>query len=153
MITSPLGLTKHLAEPDRQFSTVPFLDACLIGLFFVLNSSQLVFSPGMEINLAQIDSRSLESLPTTAILTVKNSNMLLFEGHILNFSSLEQPLTEYVRKHHARDTVLLLKVHKNVDAQKLLQICDLVRRAGFSGVHLAAEEQRSKRGFAPWRQE
>ena len=55
MITSPLELKRHLPEPDNRINMVPFLDLCVIGLFFTLYSSRFVFAPGVTIDLSEVD--------------------------------------------------------------------------------------------------
>ena len=63
MITSPLELKRYLTEPDLRFDTVPLLDLCLIGLFLAFQSSRFIASPGITLDIPDVDKGSVERNP------------------------------------------------------------------------------------------
>ncbi len=147
MITSPLDLRRHLSEIDQRFDFVPFIDLILIGLFSVILGSRFVFAPGLDVELPKVDSEVLTVLPTAAVLTIRENEMILFEGDRVRIGGLEQKLGEYMTKKKFDKTILLVKSDQSVEVRILLEILDLARRSGFSRVQIAAEEKVSTAEF------
>ncbi len=149
MITSPLNLESQIREPSRHFDSVPFIDLCLIGLFIVLSSSKFIFAPGLNIDLPEAVSQELEGVPTTAVLTVRENDMIVFEGQIFSFVSLENRLINFSKENEKKiNSILLVKIDKNVKVQQLLEILDMVRPY-FSSVQIAAEEKKREYDIFP----
>ncbi len=146
-IVRPLDLQRHLARAGDHVDVVPFLDLLLIGLFFVLAGSRFIFAPGLAIDLPHSGSGPMSGLPPTAVLTVQESELILFEGQIVPINALAERLRRFVSGHVVADPVLLVQADRNVDIQEILTICELARRAGFVSVQLAAQEARPP-GFA-----
>ncbi len=147
MITGPLKLTRYLREPERRFDFVPFIDLCVIGLFFALHSSQFLFAPGVTIELPRADAGFLAGAPTAAVMTVRENNMIIFEGQIFHGEILRSKLQEYVKTKQLPGSILLVKADKGVDVQLLLLIFEEARKAGFSHVQVAAEASLPPPGF------
>ena len=147
MITSPLDLKRQLPEPDNRINLVPYLDLCVIGLFFALFSSRFIFAPGVTIDLSQVDVSARTGLPTPAVLTVRENDILLFEGEIFRIEALNEKMARFVLEEKTVSATLLIKADKTVSMQKILHICDLARQAGFGKVHLATDERRKREEF------
>ncbi len=147
MITSPLDLKRQLPEPDNRINLVPYLDLCVIGLFFALYSSRFIFAPGVTIDLSEVDVSARTGLPTPAVLTIRQNDILLFEGEIFRIESLNEKLAAFVLKERTGAATLLIKADKSVAMQQILHISDLARQAGFSKVHLATDERRKREEF------
>lgn len=147
MICGPLQLTRYLREPERQFDFVPFVDLCVIGLFFALHSSHFLFAPGVTIELPRADAEFLTGAPAAAVMTVRENNMIIFEGQIFHEKTLRSKLQEYVKTKQQPGSILLVKADKGVDVQLLLHIFEEARKAGFSRVQVAAEASLSPSGF------
>lgn len=147
MLTSPLELKRHLPEPDNRINMVPFLDLCVIGLFFTLYSSRFVFAPGVTIDLSEVDALARTGMPTPAVLTVRDNDIMLFEGEIFRIESLSEKLDQFVQSGKIDGTALLIKADKSVDMQDVLRICDIARQAGFGKVQLATDEKRKREEF------
>ncbi len=147
MITSPLDLRRHLTEPEQRFDPIPLLDLILIGLFFVLLSSRFVFAPGLDVDLPEVGSEALSALPTAAVLTIRENEMILFGGDRLRLEELERRLRSFVGSEEIGETILLVKAHRKVEVQLLLEILDLARRSGFTRVQIAAEEKPEEAEF------
>ncbi|AWT59345.1 MAG: hypothetical protein DF168_00530 [Candidatus Moanabacter tarae] len=147
MITSPLDLRRHLSEIDQRFDFVPFVDLILLGLFSVILGSRFIFAPGLDVELPKVDSEVLSILPTAAVLTIRENEMILFEGDRVRIGGLEQKLGEYMTEKKIDKTILLVKADQGVKVRILLEIMDLARRSGFSRVQIAAEEKVSTADF------
>ncbi|MBN2068726.1 MAG: biopolymer transporter ExbD [Opitutales bacterium] len=160
--TRPLNLRRLLREPKREFNLLPFLDLCIIALFFGMHSTRFMFAPGITIDLASAERSSLSGVPTAAVLTVlpaaevtsvdekgdaippslrKNPlNRVLFEGEIFTVDILKEKFSAYMQRHNLEQPVLLVKADKGVSVEQLMAIFDNARDSGFYGVQLAAEE-------------
>lgn len=150
MITSPLELKRYLTEPDLRFDTVPLLDLCLIGLFLAFQSSRFIASPGITLDIPDVDKEVLSGIPTSAVvtvLTVRENDMVLFEGNIVRPRALEREFSKYFEMRKKENSVILIKLDKSVRVDSLLRILDLARRSGFAQVQIAAEEKMESRDF------
>ena len=144
MITSPLNLKNHISEPDRSFDIIPFIDLCIIGLFFLLNSSRFILPPGVTLDLPKSDSGLLAGVPTTAVMTIREEDTILFQGDRLNISTVGEKMKTYVENAPIHSPILLLKVGRNVNIQELLDLAGKAREAGFISIQIAAEERENE---------
>ena len=140
MITSPLNLDAKVKEHNRYFDAFPFIDLCLIGLFIALFNSKFIFAPGVNIELPQIISQELQGVPATSVLTMRENDMIIFEGQIFNIDSLKKRLMKFSIEEERTNPILLVKLDKNVNVQQMMKILDIARPY-FSRVQLAADEK------------
>lgn len=149
-LTRPLDLRRHLHEPPRSFDPVPLLDLCLIGLFFALFSSRFLFAPGTAIDLPAIPSGQAIGLPADAVLTVRSlgdREVFLFDGRILSDQGLALALQERVARSSNLQPVLLLKADQGLPLERLLEISNQARTAGFATIQLATREENATPAF------
>jgi biopolymer transport protein ExbD len=140
VISSPLSLKKHIKEHKEWFDWIPYLDLCIIGLFFTINSPLLTIPSGVGIDLPSTKTQSYANLPAVAVLTIKNNSMILFQGEKLTLEELEVKLEKFLKNKNTKNGILLLRAHYNVTVQELLNICDLARRAGLN-IQIATEHK------------
>lgn len=140
-LSSPLDLQRRVMRPQIQFDFVPFLDLCVIALLFALLHSELVFAPGLAIDLPDSQHRQLDGQPVTSVLTLR-PDMVLFDGARYRLGNLEAGFRRYFQNLEARKrdrrTVLLVKMDKQVGMQPFLSVCEIARAAGFDRVQIAA---------------
>lgn len=139
MLSNPLELKRHLTGTQPRFSTLPFVDVVLLGLFFVIISSRFVFFQGVPFDLATAQSGSLSGLPVSSVLTVRQNQVLIFEGEKVALEHLVKEFEAFLEGEAALEPVLLVRVHPNVPSQDLIAVCDAAKAAGFRGVQLAAQ--------------
>lgn len=138
MITRPLELQSRLKRPSLWVNPLPLFDVLAIVLFFSLLSSQFVLSPGLTINLPE--GGTGPGLPASAVLTVRTSEMLFFEGRNLNMAALAPALRDHVEQRGPRgDSNLLIYIDRDVPVQTLLAVTEIAREQGIDRVQLAAE--------------
>ena len=92
----------------------------------------------------------LSGIPTSAVvtvLTVRENDMVLFEGNIVRPRALEREFSKYFEMRKKENSVILIKLDKTVRVDSLLRILDLARRSGFAQVQIAAEEKMESRDF------
>ena len=148
MITKPLDLKRHLARPDKGFDLVPFLDLCLLGLFFALNSSQFIFAPGVSINLPQSGADTITGLPTTTVLTA-HPRYIIFDGRLYRMDTIGPALDSYIDEAMSADAVLLIKSDREVTLEQFLLVYERAIEAGFAVVQLATEERPAPLSLTP----
>lgn len=135
----PLQLERELTPIDRSFDVIPLIDVLLIAFFFSLLGSRFIFAPGVQVDLPTVAADSIVGLPTVAVLTIKEDNMLLFQGNIHTIASFEAAMRNYLQDSGTSNAVLLLKPSRTVSMQTFLSVCEIANSAGFRKVHIAAE--------------
>ena len=152
VITSPLNLQRELPESDRGVDPIPFLDLCLIGLFFTLTVSRFVISPGTDFELPKVDPEDRPGVVTDAVLTIRMTEMgaketVLFEGDIFTMETLQGGLARFVRDARVPEPVLLIKSDRRIEVHRILEILDMARKAGFGRVQVASGEKKPRAEF------
>ncbi len=142
-LSSPLDLRRRLARPDVRFDLVPFVDCCILALLFGLLNAEFIFSPGLAMDLPESREAAVSGSSATAVLTVRR-NMMLFDGAKYTIEALEPALNAFLGSNRAGripadETVLLLKMERDVTAQQFLDICEIARAAGFARIQVASE--------------
>ena len=95
MKARPFDFEAHLHPKSRRLDVVPFIDACLIVIFFSLFGSSYVFAPGITINLPESRTAALDALPVYEVLTVgeiEGAERILFDGRIFSLETFRQGL-------------------------------------------------------------
>lgn len=142
-LSSPLDLQSRILRPQIQFDFVPFLDLCVIALLFALLHSELVFAPGLTIDLPESQARQLEGLPVSAVLTLRR-DMVLFDGGRYTLANLHGGFRRFLRDRshlpgiRKGEPVLLVKMDRQVGMQPFITVCEIARSAGFARIQIAA---------------
>lgn len=140
MITDPLGIKNHYRRSNPGFNTVPWMDLIIIGFFLTLNNLAFFVPSGIDFNLPESSLHTYSQLPTASVLTIKNNQMILFQGHKLSMDELSDKLRSFLEQKEFKDAILLIKADKRVTTQELITVCNLARNAGFSGIQIATEK-------------
>lgn len=144
-----LSMLKLEAElPKRaKLSFWPFLDLCVIGLFFVLFSSKFVMMPGLTLTLPEVGTSQVAISTVSEVIMVtevKGEEMVFFQDRVLNLESLEKYFNE--RESIPADATLLLKLDVSVSTDTLSLLLELANSAGYAQVQLATEEREGENG-------
>lgn len=130
--------------PKRaKLSFWPFLDLCVIGMFFVLFSSKFVMAPGLTLALPEVESSRVAVSAIDEVITVsevKGEEMIFFKDRVLNLESLGKFFES--RGEAPEGTTLLVKADMAVSMRTLSLLSELAIEAGYSRVQLATEEKR-----------
>ncbi|MBD5782584.1 biopolymer transporter ExbD [Pelagicoccus sp. NFK12] len=134
--------------PKRaKLSFWPFLDLCVIGMFFVLFSSKFVMTPGITLALPEVESSQVAISPVyevIAVTEVKGEEMIFFKDSKFDLESLEKHFDR--RGAPQEGATLLVKADVAVSMRTLSLLSELAIKAGYSKVQLATEERRSLGG-------
>ncbi len=145
-LLQPLELKKAIRPLDRGVDAVALLDVLLIAGIFYLLSSRFIFAPGLSMDvdggfpLPEVSTGTMQALPAVEVMTVKNADMILFDGRFYKLADLEQQLVTQEGKPTDRG-VLLLRLNRSVNIDTLFRISDWARVSGFSRVQLAAGQR------------
>ncbi len=134
--------------PKRaKLSFWPFLDLCVIGMFFVLFSSKFVMTPGITLALPEVESSQVATssvYEVIAVTEVKGAEMIFFDGSKYDLDSLTKLFSE--RGKAPEGATLLVKADVAVSMGTLSLLSSLAIESGYSRVQLATEERRSASG-------
>lgn len=142
MITRPLALLERLRPPPRNFDTLFFVNAVLLGLFFALFGSRFVVSPGVELEnpdfrLPVAAGAVAGAQPTRLVIDIPRPGVAYTPEGQQNY----RRLGEWLKREAARQPggrVLIRADAGTVPARDLVEVYELVRSAGFQP-QLAAE--------------
>lgn len=130
--------------PKRaRLSFWPFVDLCVIGMFFVLFSSKFVMAPGLSLALPQVESSQVAISPVYEVVTVtevKGEEMIFFQDSVLNLDSLAKLFER--RGPAPLEATLLVKADVAVSMNTLSVLSQLAIDAGYSKVQLATDDRR-----------
>ncbi|MEZ5276715.1 MAG: biopolymer transporter ExbD [Opitutaceae bacterium] len=142
MKARPFDFEAQLHPKSRRMDPVPFIDACLIAIFFSLFGSSYVFAPGITLRLPHSRTAAADALPIYEVLTVgeiEGSERILFDGRIFNLETFGQSLLSAGQERN--ETTLLVRVGEDVSVGTLSRVCDIARAAGFLEIQIAAEPE------------
>lgn len=146
-ITRPLNFRSLLRrQPGLRWSGLPFVDLTMIGAFLALGASPFLFVPGAEVDLVEVEAGLLGSRPPAAVLTAGANQLFFFDGLKVDREALSSTLSAYVANHSGEPPRLLLKMDQDAPLEDVFRILETARRAGFTSVHLAADERRREAG-------
>jgi biopolymer transport protein ExbD len=144
MITRPFDFAAHLRRPSAHLEAVPFIDACLLLLFFAVLGSRFVLAPGVAIDLPATRGAPPDAVVTTRMLTVAENDgqeMLIYDGRIHRFDSFAAALE--AQRSELAGEVLLVRMDRDVSMRVWVKVCELAEQAGFVRVLMAAEPERA----------
>lgn len=141
MITRPLGLSDRLRPAPRSFDALFFVNAILLGLFFVLFGSRFVVSPGVEIenpdfHVPVVNGAITRAVPTRMVIDLPRPGVAFTEEGVQTYARLGDWLKRQAAVRPG-GRVLIRADGRVVPTQDLLEVAELVWAAGFE-VQLAA---------------
>jgi biopolymer transport protein ExbD len=146
-ITRPLNFRSLLRrQPGLRWSGLPFVDLTMIAAFLALGASPFLFVPGAEVDLVNVESGLMGSRAPAAVLTAGANQLFFFEGLKVDREALPATLAAHVATNPGDERRLLLKIDQDAPLEDVFRILETARRAGFSSVHLAADERRREGG-------
>ncbi len=145
MITRPLDLQSHLSPAPRDLDFFAWVNVGVIVLFFTLLGSRFVLTPGVPVggggekslDLPEIAGAAEGLSQTSVVLSYRRDNVILFEGGVYNLTELRKHLATYAKAHP--QSVMLVRVDRQVSTQAFFELCEAAKQAGFANVVAAAE--------------
>ena len=145
-LTNPLGLRKFRKASKAWLPFMPMVDFCAMGCLLFLLSSQIIFTPGVTIDLLNIDRHTqsgLNSMGVLTILTGSGTDKILFDGYMWNLHdpNLFKALQEFDQRYAPQETHLLVKMDSKTPGQTFHDLSSIARSAGIEKLHIAGELQ------------
>jgi len=139
MITRPLDLASKLRPEPRSFDALFFVNAGLVGLFFLLAGSRFILAPGLSVDfqLPTFKGAAAGAAVTTHQITVERSGLIVIGDGPADPTRLREWLKAEGAKPGKHS--LLVKASLGVPTGDLIGIWSAAHDAGFD-VLLAAEE-------------
>ena len=124
---------RHARIFRGQLDAAPFAGVFFLVLIFITFNSQLVFTPGVRIQLPQADGLPGTTNPTIEV-AVDRSGQLYFANQVIAEAELKQRLRAAADKAKARGSQLTLVVlaHKDTPNGVLFGLGELARESGIS---------------------
>lgn len=155
-VSSPFCLRERLRRYDSRIDFVPLANVLLVAFLLFATTSIYIYAPGLtfDLNPPEADklteahflsagtelpkfSGRLEGKTVSALLTVRNNSMFIFNGRI--YKNLAEALPPLPQTQAGTRGTLLVKTDKSNSIQGLFDLMKIARDAGFSSVQLAGE--------------
>jgi biopolymer transport protein ExbD len=81
-------------------------------------------------------------METIGVITVQSEKFIMFNGNIFSLDTLELGIRKYLRKKNATNfagNIVLLRPDKSLPVDALIKVCEIAKRAGYSGVQIASK--------------
>ncbi len=144
-ITRPLDFRALTRErPRAGFDAVPLLDVILVFVLLALGSSRFLFSPGMDVDLAQVPVGAGGGTAPPVVLTVMPNEQFFLEGLKIPRAALGETLAAHAERLPEAERSLLLKIDQRTALEETFSILAEARMAGFQSVRIAGEERRGE---------
>lgn len=159
-VSSPFCLRERLRVYDSRVGIIPLASVLLVAFLLFSMTSKYIYAPGLTIDLHPDEKElltekhftapgkelpsfagKLEGKKVSALLTIRNNNMFIFDGRI--YKDLTEALPPLPPEQAGTRGVLLVKADKSNNIQGLFNLMKIARDAGFSSVQLAGESARN----------
>ena len=125
-----------LRLPSRPFEPVPVDIAPLIDvvfqllLFFMLTSSFVLY-PGIRVNLPKAETAKNLSI-STVVITLTKEHVIYWDEQVVTLKELRRKLNQL-----GGGKPVLIRADRHAYVEKLIELWDLCRDAGYHEVHIA----------------
>jgi biopolymer transport protein ExbD len=134
----PFRLLEALTLREFRLDAASWLAVGVIVIGFLSMGSQMVFPPGIAVNLPHFEGSVITGRRCDAVLTVTSTGLCFFENRVYSASLLEDAIKEAAERLGRPDSVLLVKADASLDAKHLMQVFKWAHAGGFSQVQWAA---------------
>lgn len=141
MSMTPIGGGEDNGEIVAEINITPLTDIFLVLLIIFMITSSAMIESGGKVNLPKAVATQSESGGTTVTLAPKNE--IYVNQRKVSEEGLEKTLQELLAN-NANKTVIL-RGDKDVLLGDTVKIMSIIKRAGASGIAIAAEAERKGR--------
>ncbi len=145
-----MRFSRHARIFRGQLDAAPFAGVFFLVLIFLTFNSQLVFTPGVRIELPQADGLPGTANPT-AVVAVDRSGQFYFENQIIAEPELKQRLRGMADKAKLRNAQLTLVVlaDKAVPNDTLVRLAEIAQQSGIKELVQATRPRLAPQPLVP----
>jgi biopolymer transport protein ExbD len=121
-----------------QLDVAPFAGVFFLLLMFILFSSSFLYTPGIQIDLPEVDNPLPGTTHPSLVVSIDSSGRIYHENQV----TTEKELLLHLRKEvedSPEPLMLILQADKNTTLGTLFNIMNLARNAGVQHTQLASE--------------
>jgi biopolymer transport protein ExbD len=120
----------------RQIDIAPLVDVIFQLLIFFMLTSSFIASSGIRVNLPKaVTSQMIK--PTSLEIVVSGENVIYIDGRVVNIRELKSTLEGLA----TRNQRLLIKADRRCQLGRVVEIWDMAREQGVSGVNIATYQE------------
>ena len=138
----PFNLKRFQNKKVRTINWIPILDLCVIACLLGFLRTEIIFSPGLELNLPKSETFAARGISTSSVLTItksKDSLIFLFENRIFNGFSEWNNYLESMHSFKSDSPVLLIKTNASTELLHFLKACEIAEKNGFKKILIASD--------------
>jgi biopolymer transport protein ExbD len=130
-------------EPIRpELNIAPLVDIVFLLLIFFMLSSTLISESAIEVVVPESESASQIEAHEVTTVALSSSGNLYLNGVLLEKSLLPEMLLESILSKPRKEVIL--KTDSDVSIQEAVDVMDIIKSAGASGISLSATRVEKK---------
>ena len=125
-----MRLTRRWTEPV-PVDIAPMIDVVFQQLIYFMLTSSFVLSPGIRITLPKAATGQRVSA-STLVITLTKDHVIYWEEQVITLKELREQL-----RRSGGNKPVLIRADRHAYVDKLIELWDLCRDAGYGQVHIA----------------
>jgi len=118
-----------------EINITPFTDVVLVLLIIFMIATPFIYQSGMKVQLPQ--GSTSEETPRDIIITINAQGEVFLDDEKLNLDALKYKISKMTRS--KSDTSVIINGDKNVKYDSVIQVMDVLTRAGVKNPGLGIE--------------
>ncbi|MFC1804221.1 ExbD/TolR family protein [Candidatus Omnitrophota bacterium] len=120
----------------RQIDIAPLIDIIFQLLIFFMLTSSFIMQPGIKVRLPKAVTSEVVRSENIEII-VSGENITYFNGKVVTIVELKK----LFKQASGRDQPVLIKADKRASLGRVVEIWDMARDLGISGVNIATNQE------------
>ncbi len=130
----------RVASSIAEINVTPLVDVMLVLLIIFMITAPMMQS-GIEVALPEAETAT-NPAEMRAVLTIDRDGYIYFNNKVINQNLLEEYLKAYYKG--ASKKVIFLKADKSLPYGKVVEVLDIIKRAGIEVVGMVVEPKVKK---------
>lgn len=156
---TPLGILEKVRPAHKASETWPALLALSCAALVAILCSHFVYAPGMYVGFNNVRAAANSHLttPTTTLgdlaqtsttvtlISARGAGVYVIAGRVVDDTGLKMELQRLANDKTLLSRPVLIKADALLTLQSFISVCESVRKAGFPGVLIAADQPTDQR--------
>jgi biopolymer transport protein ExbD len=152
---TPLGILEKVRPAQKDSGTWPVLLALVCAALIAVLCSHFVYAPGMYVGFSNVRAAANSHLTTpvtnvgdlaqtsttVTLISARGAGVYVIDGRVVDDAGLKVELQRLAADKTLLSRPVLIKADALLTMQSFISVCESVRRAGFPGVLIAADER------------